>query len=302
VINVEVRSLGTLKEQVLAVLIRFVEEFGNVTHKGCYSFSIGKVFLCDGCRIERFCSEEAMQDEVLFLQIGVEFFEEASAVQEVVHSDAVAANLVFVAGANPSSGGADFGFALPFFPDGVQDSMVGHDDVCVSADNQVLRSHTQPIFEQEIHFPNQYTGVNHDSVADKTGFPRVENSGGNEVKDKLLVIDNKSVACIVTTLETDHAVSLVGEQVNNFPFSFVSPLGSYDYDIRHGILFPVFLAHEKQGSECSKNPDTLLETLSELAHTVTPANAGVQKTYRNLDSGVRRNDVQQPLCHFEILS
>ncbi len=35
-----------------------------------------------------------------------------------------------------------------------------------------------------------------------------------------------------------------------------------------------------------------LEALAELANSVTPAKAGVQKFLKNLDSGFRRNDAQ----------
>jgi hypothetical protein len=56
------------------------------------------------------------------------------------------------------------------------------------------------------------------------------------------------------------------------------------------------------GSAFRELPGGYLETIFELAHTVTPAYAGVQNSYTNLDSGFRRNDVQRPLCHFEIVS
>jgi hypothetical protein len=46
----------------------------------------------------------------------------------------------------------------------------------------------------------------------------------------------------------------------------------------------------------------LLETISKLAYTVTPAKAGVQNPGKNLDSGFRRNDDQRRLSHFEIVS
>ncbi len=45
-----------------------------------------------------------------------------------------------------------------------------------------------------------------------------------------------------------------------------------------------------------------LESISELTYFVTPAKAGIQNSYESLDSGFRRNDVQRPLCHFEMVS
>jgi hypothetical protein len=111
---------------------------------------------------------------------------------------------------------------------------------------------------QTIHFLNQHTGVDYHSVADQASLSLVEDSGGNEVKDVLLVIYNKRVTGIVSSLETHHAVSLLGEQVDNLSFSFISPLGAYDNDICHEILFPVALALD-QGRAMSavKDPDRL---------------------------------------------
>jgi len=44
------------------------------------------------------------------------------------------------------------------------------------------------------------------------------------------------------------------------------------------------------------------ETISKLAYTVSPAKTWVQKPAKNLDSGIRRNDDQRRLSHFEMIS
>ena len=58
-----------------------------------------------------------------------------------------------------------------------------------------------------------------------------QNSGGNEVQDRLFAVDNQRVARIVTSLKARHRSRAVREEVNNFSFAFVTPLGADDDDI-----------------------------------------------------------------------
>ncbi len=175
-----------------------------------------------------------------------------------MHANATTANLVFITRANPPAGGADLGLSLPFFPGCIHGSVVGHDDVGIAADDEILRGYRKTMVLQTIHFLNQHAGVDHHAVADQASLRRVEDPGGNEMKDMLLVIDDKRVTGVVSSLEAHHAVSLFGEQVNNLAFSFISPLGANNNDICHEFLFPVALAFEQgRAKSAVKDPDRL---------------------------------------------
>jgi hypothetical protein len=112
-------------------------------------------------------------------------------------------------------------------------------------DEQIFRGYGQTVIPELIHLADEDTGVKHYSIADEACLPVVEYPGGNEMKDILLVIDNQRVSGIVAALKTYHTISLFGKQVDDFPFSFVSPLGPNDNDICHAVLFPVALALEQ---------------------------------------------------------
>jgi hypothetical protein len=115
----------------------------------------------------------------------------------------------------------------------------------MSADNEILTAYRKAMIKESIHFLNQNAWVNDHPVPNKASLIGVEYAGGNEMKNKLLVIDNQGVAGIVAALKTYYTVSLFSQQVNDFAFSFVSPLGSNDNDICHGILFPDAIAAEQ---------------------------------------------------------
>jgi len=52
----------------------------------------------------------------------------------------------------------------------------------------------------------------------------------------LLTVYDQGMAGIVPALETNDAIRLLREKVDDLPFPFISPLASNDDYIRHGIL------------------------------------------------------------------
>jgi hypothetical protein len=51
------------------------------------------------------------------------------------------------------------------------------------------------------------------------------------VQHGFFTADDQSVSGIVTTLETYHALGMVGQPVNDFSFTFIAPLGADDYNV-----------------------------------------------------------------------
>jgi hypothetical protein len=56
--------------------------------------------------------------------------------------------------------------------------------------------------------------------------------------DKLFTTHHHGMPGVVSTLKSNDHIGVFGQQVNNFAFAFVPPLGSDDYDICHfSLLF-----------------------------------------------------------------
>jgi len=55
------------------------------------------------------------------------------------------------------------------------------------------------------------------------------------MQNRLFAVDNECMTGIVPTLESRHSRRAICEQVHNFSFAFVTPLGTDDNDIfTHG--------------------------------------------------------------------
>ena len=54
--------------------------------------------------------------------------------------------------------------------------------------------------------------------------------------DKLFSANNHGMAGVVSTLESDDQIGVLGQQINNFAFTLVTPLGTNDHYIRHVAL------------------------------------------------------------------
>ena len=50
------------------------------------------------------------------------------------------------------------------------------------------------------------------------------------MQDRLVTIDHQCMASVMSTLEANHGVGVAAQQVNNFSFSLVTPLGAENYD------------------------------------------------------------------------
>jgi hypothetical protein len=54
------------------------------------------------------------------------------------------------------------------------------------------------------------------------------------VQNGFFTVDYQRVSRIVSALKTHHGFGLIRQQINNFPFALISPLGTdYDYVFSH---------------------------------------------------------------------
>ena len=75
--------------------------------------------------------------------------------------------------------------------------------------------------------------VQDDAIADHAGFATMQNTGGNQVENILFLAMPDRMSGIVSPLHPDDQIGLLSENIDNFPFSLISPLGSNQNSIRH---------------------------------------------------------------------
>src|SRR5208337_3628282 len=149
------------------------------------------------------------------------------------------AYLVFVAWANPPAGGANRAPALAFFAGQVERTVIGHDDMGVKADQQIVGRYAQARFLEAVHFLYQHAGIEHHSVSNHALLVLMKNSGGEQVEDMLLPVYYQRVPRIVSALEPDNEIRLLRKQIDNLAFSLIAPLSAHYNYVRHIVFFPL---------------------------------------------------------------
>ena len=112
--------------------------------------------------------------------------------------------------------------------------MVWHDKMGIFTDEQVVVELEPAFFKPTIS--SIRAAVYDDPVSDNALFALMQNSGGNQVQDKLILPDHHSVARVMATLVARNDIRSLGQQVNNFSFPFITPLGTDE--INTGIMTP----------------------------------------------------------------
>ncbi len=95
-----------------------------------------------------------------------------------------------------------------------------------------------PRFLRFVHLFDQDGRIDHDAVADDADLARVENAGRDEMQDGLFPSDDQGVAGVVAPLEAGDHIGIFRINIDDFPFSFVAPLGSHHHHVCHKNTSP----------------------------------------------------------------
>jgi hypothetical protein len=99
-------------------------------------------------------------------------------------------------------------------------------------DDKFIRADIDPSIAQLVNLFDQNRRIHHHPVSNHT-LLLLQDSGRNQMADKLLITDNQGVAGIVSALKTNHHIGKFSQKIYDFAFAFISPLGSYDDYICH---------------------------------------------------------------------
>ncbi len=113
-----------------------------------------------------------------------------------------------------------------------------------SAMRSDVRADGDALSDEPVDLLDQRLGVEHDAIADDGELP-AHDAGGKKRHFVGRPVDDERVAGIVAALEAHHDIGLRGQPVDDLALALVSPLGTDDYHVRHGIPFPPDRAGKK---------------------------------------------------------
>src|SRR5690606_36553621 len=174
------------------------------------------------------------QHEVMVVEQFGELFVKQLRIEQVLHAQGAARDLVFVGRTDAAARGADLGIALASLPGLVYGNVVRQDQRADLGDLQA-RTHVQPGGFEFVDFFEQGLGRQHHAVADEARYAGMHDARRNQAQDGLFAVDPQSMPGVVAALETNHALDGLGQPVNDLALAFVTPLGADNhYVLAHG--------------------------------------------------------------------
>ena len=152
---------------------------------------------------------------------------------EVGHAHAAAGHLVFVRGADAAARRTDLVSAQRRLSGMIKRYMVRHDERTVGGHAHAgFRIHAVAL--EFVDFLKERFGRKDDAVTQVADRRRVHDAGRDEAQNRLIAVDDKRMPGVVAAVETNDAVDLLREPVDNLTFAFVTPLGTdHHYVFRH---------------------------------------------------------------------
>ena len=102
------------------------------------------------------------------------------------------------------------------------------------ADEEVPAHRHSRRFES-LDLGQQRAGIDHQSVADHRLLARPQDAARDQLEDVFLLADEDGVAGIVPALIARDDIELLGEEIDDLPFTLVAPLGAQDDYVSHVV-------------------------------------------------------------------
>lgn len=234
-VDVEHGRLAALEKHGLAALERLVQHETGVDDHRPQAVGVAEQLVDDLVDADRAPVVHLDEQVVLDVESALDLLAQDVLVEQVLHADADAVDLVGVGGADAAAGGADLALAEEPLGHLVHRAVVAGDDVRVGADEQ-LRD-VDAARAERVELAEQHLDVDHDAVGDHGRDALGEDAARQQVQRVLLVADDDRVARVVAAVELHDVVDAAGEEVGGLALPFVAPLGADDDDGRHGCPF-----------------------------------------------------------------
>ena len=134
-------------------------------------------------------------------------------VEQVPDPNTVARDLVHVCRADTLAGGSNRAAAPSLFLQGVQDDVVGHDDVGAVADEQAIG--VDALFAKAGHFSQENIWVDDHSVSDNADDAGPTNARRDQVQLEHAAIVYYGVSGVVSARVANDAIGLAGKVIND---------------------------------------------------------------------------------------
>ena len=148
----------------------------------------------------------------------------------VSNANAAPADLVFVGRTNATTGRANLAGTAARFTRLIDGDVV-RENQRTGLGNAKAAADIQASAFEFFDFLEQRFGREHDAVADVASDVLVHDPRRDQAQNGLLATDDERVSGIVTTLETHHALRVIGQPIDDLTLAFVAPLGSDNDDV-----------------------------------------------------------------------
>ena len=179
--------------------------------------------------IHRRLAEIALQHEIVEVQHFTQLGGEAVALEQIRHAHRAPRHLVLVGRPDAAAGGADGVGSASLLARLVEENVRRQDERTVRRDAQPLE-HRHALLHQHAALREQRLQREHDAVADEAAHILAQNAGGNQGKDGLAAADDQRMPGVVPTLEARHRRGALRQQIDDFAFALIAPLGADDDD------------------------------------------------------------------------
>ena len=174
--------------------------------------------------------------EVVEVHQFAQAFAEGVRLHQVGKAQAASRDFVFVGGTDATPGSTDFVGAARGFARLVERAVARQDESAGGRDVQPLHHGRASGFKRGDFF-KEGAQAEDDAVADVALNACVQDAGGDEVQHGFFAVDDEGVAGVVPALVAHDRACFFGEEVNDFAFAFVAPLGANDDQVcTHGCF------------------------------------------------------------------
>ena len=152
--------------------------------------------------------------------------------EQIADANGATSDFVLISGADTATRRSDFGFSRGFFAHMVQFAVKRQNQSRQFRNFQNIGGYFRPQIGHAFDFVAQSPRINDNAVSDN-GQLAAHNARRQQGKLVSHAIHDQSVSCVVSALESHDDIGFFAHQIDDFAFSFIAPLGAYDYDIGH---------------------------------------------------------------------